>query len=150
MPAIHIRLGRRILLQQSGKAVEFGFRMQQSGLGGQQLRLGFLEFGLVGILLDDKQNLSFLDNIALPEQHLLEKALDSRSQLHGIERLGVPGKLKMTCHHALPGMAHRHLGRGWRLIGVGGITAGKAKGSAYGNPPENRRIAVPACPCRGV
>ena len=113
--------------------------MQQTRLGRQQLGLGLLELGLIRVLLDDKQNLPFVDDIAFLEQDLLEIPLDPRTQLHGVKRLRVAGEFEVACHLTRPRMTDRHLGRRRRLIG---IRAGIATGETQAGQ-EARRLQQP-------
>ena len=50
---------------------------RDAGLGGQQLRLGALELGLVGRLVDADEQVALLDQRALREMHLLDDARDA-------------------------------------------------------------------------
>ena len=123
-PVVHIRLGRGLLGHQFGEPGIFGLGMEEFGLLGENLRLRLLEFGLIGVLLDQKQQLPFLDQVAVFEKDLLQVALDPGLELHRVDGLGVAGEFKVIGHRLRHRLTDRDLGRRRRHEGVFVATAG--------------------------
>ena len=117
-PVVHIRLGRGLLGHQLGEPGIFGLGMEEFGLLGENLRLRLLEFGFVGVLLDQKQQLPFFDPVAVFEVDLLQVALDPGLELHRVDGLGVAGEFQVIGHRLFHRLTDRDLGRRRRHVGV--------------------------------
>ncbi len=84
----------------------------------RQVGLGRVHRGDILRLLDLEQQLALLDQVAILEKHLLEKAFDPCSQLDGLDRGDIAGELQIVGDRFLDGFGHGHLRRRRRHIGV--------------------------------
>ena len=98
--------------------------MEEFGLLGENLRLRLLEFGFVGVLLDQKQQLPFLHRVAVFEIDLLQVAFDPGLELHRVDGLGVAREFKVIGHRLRHRLTDRDLGRRRRHVGVLVATGG--------------------------
>ena len=94
-PVVHVRLGRGLLFHQLGEAVEFDLGMIQAGFLRQDLRLGLLQLGLIGVLLDEEEQLPLFHQVAVLEKDLFQIALHPGPELHRIDGLGIAGKFQV-------------------------------------------------------
>ena len=120
------RLRDRIGLDQFLGSLQRERRVPLGRLRADQLGLSLVHRRLIGVLLDDEQEVAGLDLLPFGEGPLLQEALDARHQIDRIDRLDAadegPGR-----RHALQGRGsdgHRRRGRsGRRLVGVRGASA---------------------------
>ena len=115
---VDARLGGELLLPQRRLAAVFDLGVGLRSLVGFERGLGLIELRLIGVLLDDEQQIALFDRGPVDIFDLFEKALHARFELDLVERLGVAGELDVKRHVLLQRLRDHDLGRRRRNIGI--------------------------------
>ena len=130
------RLRRGLALDQFGLAPLFELGLVERGLRAGDGGVDILDVGLIGRLLDHKQQISLLDVLPLGEQALFQESLDPCAQIHLVHGLDAAGKAGGRRDVALLDLDHRD-GRRRRghLLGKTGTGPRRGQGKGRGQRP---------------